>query len=85
MTDCVKNDDKYKNMITFNSKFIPTSDNLMKQTFKALDMDGDGFMNIYDYITLRSFNNAYDILLVKENAVYYQNFPVAIHIIAKDV
>jgi hypothetical protein len=72
-------------MISFNTQWVKDEDKLLKLIFNAFDLERNGELNLYDYVALRSFNNAYDILLAKEGAVYYKNFGVAIHIICRNM
>ena len=75
----------FKNNIKFNLKWVTDRNKLMKSILKSFDLDRDGFLNFYDYVSLRKFNNAYEILIEKEEAVYYKNFDVAVHMIAKNM
>jgi hypothetical protein len=75
-------------MLEFNLNKITTTadeEKFIQVLFKTLDMDYKKGLNFYDYIMLRNYNNAYDILLIKEKKVYFRNFPVAMHLICKNI
>jgi hypothetical protein len=72
-------------MLSFHSQWVSSMDKFNSKVFQAFDLDQDGFLNLYDYIMLRNFNNAYDILLAKESKIYFYNFGIAMHIINKNM
>ncbi len=85
VTECIKSGDKFSNVITFHSQWITNMDNFYLKVFNAFDVDRDNQLNLYDYVMLRNYNNAYDILLAKESKIYYNNFEIGIHLITKNV
>jgi hypothetical protein len=79
---CLTSDSKFSKMLEFNNKIATFNISLI---LSAFDLDMDGQLNFYDYLMLRNFNNAYDICLVKEGKFYFKNFPVAMHIVLKNL
>jgi hypothetical protein len=72
-------------MWKFNTEWIKDENKLLSYIFNAFDLNRDKFLNLNDFIRLRNFNNAYDILLVKEAKVYFQNFPVGMHLVTNNM
>ena len=70
-------------MLKFNSIWISDLSQLYKKVFIALDMDDKKSLNLHNFITLRTYNNAYNILLLKEEKVYSKNFNIGIRIALK--
>jgi hypothetical protein len=63
-------------MLKFNKEKID-EDILLKRIFHLINLNlNNKGINLEEYITLRNYNNAYDILLVKEKKINYRNFPV---------
>ncbi len=77
INDCLSID-KFKRMMEFNKNF--TDDTLQQTVLQSLSLNGD-VINLYEYIQLRNYNNAYDICLMKENKFYYKNFAVAVKMV----
>ena len=75
----------FSRMIKFNSEWIKDIDKFVKQVFNSFDTRKKDHLNLYDYVKLRNFNNAYNILLIKESKVYYKNFGVSVHMISKNL
>ncbi len=84
--DCISSDPIFKNNLDFNKK-INTGDEekLFERIFNALDLNNSNFINFYYYIKLRNFNKIYNMLLDKEQEVNYQNFPIAVHLMSKNL
>jgi hypothetical protein len=75
-------------MLEFNSGLSHTQDknsNLYQNILDAFDLQMNGDLNFFNYIQLRNFNNAYDICLLKDKQFSFKNFPVAIHMINKNL
>jgi hypothetical protein len=70
-------------MLKFNKEKID-EEILLKRIFHLINLklDNKG-INLAEYITLRNYNNAYDILLVKEKKVNFKNFPILAHLTIK--
>lgn len=68
-------------MLKFNKKI--DEEVLLKRIFRLINLKLDKGINLAEYITLRNYNNAYDILLVKEKKVNFKNFPVLAYLTIK--
>lgn len=68
-------------MLKFNKKI--DEEVLMKRIFHLINLKLDKGINLAEYITLRNYNNAYDILLVKDKKVNFKNFPVLAYLTIK--
>ena len=83
---CISSDPIFQNNLDFNKKIATSSEEkLFERIFNALDLNSSNFMNFYFYIKLRNYNRIYNILLEKEQEVNYQNFPIAVHLMSKNL
>lgn len=84
-TNCIKEGEKFRNLVAFSSGLTDDIQSFLVRIINTFDLDRDGKLNLYDYVILRNFNNAYDILLVKEQKLYFKNFEVGLHMISKNL
>jgi hypothetical protein len=83
---CLSSDASFKKTIEFNKKIKSVDDEkLFDRIFISLDLNKSDFINFYSYIKLRNYNKIYNILLDKEQEVNYQNFPIAVHLLSKNL
>ena len=84
---CLIADDTFSSMLNYNKQLNSKGDDqkFNKRVFKSLAIDNIEYVNFYGYLKLRNFNKVYKVLLDKEQQVYYQNFPIAVHMLFEDV
>jgi hypothetical protein len=82
---CIEKGEKFKNLISYTTQITDDIQSFLERIVNTFDLDRDGKLNLYDYVILRNFNNAYDILLVKEQKLYFKNFEVGLHMISKNL
>ena len=84
---CLSSDTTFSEMMKYNKKLNTNGDDkkLALRIFNSLDLNKDDFLNFFDYLKLRNYNKIYNVLLEKEGEVYYENFPIAVHLFSKNV
>jgi hypothetical protein len=84
---CLTDDETFSSMLTYNGKFFKAGDEkkFQKRVFNSLAIDNIEYVNFYGYLKLRNYNRIYKVLLDKEQEIYFENFPIAIHMLFEDV